>query len=196
MAIALYGIGIGGQFAWLPEAITRATDLPLSFIGKTLGMISIVATPLGLLFWGSVVDYCSGRGMKNAPLKVGQIGTGLAALATASFLFIDDLTIGAVAFGAQMFFYAIFAVAGGATMANITPSNMMGKLTALYYLLTNLFGLALGPSVIALVAGAFEGPRAIGTSYVVCYVVCFVMAIVLLGFASRVIERNRMGETA
>ncbi|MFA5597933.1 MAG: MFS transporter [Pusillimonas sp.] len=196
VAIALYGIGIGGQFAWLPEAITRATDVPLSVIGKTLGMISIVATPLGLIFWGTVVDYCSGRGMKNAPLKVGQIGTGLAALATASFLFIDDLTIGAVAFGAQMFFYAIFAVAGGATMANITPSNMMGKLTALYYLLTNLFGLALGPSVIALVAGAFEGPRAIGTSYVVCYVVCFVVAIILLGFSARVIERNKMGETA
>ena len=195
IAISFYGIAIGGQFAWLPEAIARSTGLALSDIGKALGAISIVAAPLGLLFWGNVVDYCSRRGMKNAPLQIGRIGTACAAAVTATFLFIDNVTIGMVAFAAQMFFFGIFAVAGGATMANITPSSMMGKLTALYYLLTNLFGLALGPTVIALVARLFSGPRAIAVSYVICYVVCFAVAIVLLGFTARAIDRAKLGDS-
>ncbi|MDT4870032.1 hypothetical protein FQZ97_1050910 [compost metagenome] len=66
-------------------------------------------------------------------------------------------------------------------MANFTPGNMMGKLTALYYLITNLLGLALGPTVCALVARLFfDGPNALGHAFVACYVISVAIAICLL----------------
>jgi MFS family permease len=80
----------------------------------------------------------------------------------------------------QMFMFAMFAVAGGATNANFTPGNMMGKVTAIYYLITNLVGLALGPTVVAVVAKFFDGPDALGAAFVICYVVSVALAVVLL----------------
>lgn len=60
------------------------------------------------------------------------------------------------------------------------PNVMMGKITALYYLITNLVGLALGPTVVALVAKFFDGPNALGASFVICYVVSVALAVILL----------------
>lgn len=186
IAICLYGIAIGSQMAWLPEIINRSMGISRPVIGQTLGTISLVASPLGLLFWGSVADRLQKRGWTDAPVRVAIGSTAVAGLITACFPLIHSAQLGAIAYGAQTFFFVIFAVAGGATMANFTPGNMMGKLTALYYLITNLFGLALGPTVCALVAWLFfDGPNALGQAFVACYVISVALAVCLLVRVSR-----------
>ncbi|WP_322045397.1 MFS transporter [Paraburkholderia sp. J67] len=189
MAICLYGIAIGSQMAWLPEIIARTMGYSRPAIGQTLGAVGLIASPAGLLLWGSVADRLRKRGMVDAPVRVAIASTAIAALVTAAFPWIQSAQLGIVAYAAQTFFFAVFAVAGGATMANLTPGNMMGKLTALYYLVTNLFGLALGPTVVALVARAlFVGPNALGHAFVACYVVAVALAIVMLIRVSRSIR--------
>lgn len=187
IAICLYGIAIGSQMAWLPEIINRSTGIARPVIGQTLGAVSLVASPLGLLFWGSVADKLQKkRGWADAPVRVAMGSTAVAALITACFPLIQNPQLGAIAYGAQTFFFVMFAVAGGATMANFTPGNMMGKLTALYYLVTNLLGLAMGPTVIALVAKlCFDGPNALGHAFVTCYVAAVAVAVLLLARVSR-----------
>lgn len=189
IAICLYGIAIGSQLAWLPEAIARTMGVARPAIGQTLGAINLVAAPVGLLFWGSVADWLQKRGWVDAPVRVAIGSTAVAALITATYPFITDPRVGAMAYGAQTFFFVIFAAAGGATMANLTPGNMMGKLTAIYYLVTNLLGLALGPTVIALVAKLFfDGPKAIGLAYVTCYVLAVALAGLMLTRVCRAIR--------
>jgi MFS family permease len=186
IAICLYGIAIGSQMAWLPEIIARAMGLSRPVIGQTLGAVGLVASPAGLLLWGSVADRLRKRGMVDAPVRVAIGSTALAALITATFPWIQSAHVGVIAYAAQTFFFAVFAVAGGATMANLTPGNMMGKLTAIYYLVTNLFGLALGPTVVAVVARLFfDGPNAIGHAFVVCYVLAVALAVTMLVRVSR-----------
>ncbi|RDK08252.1 MFS transporter [Cupriavidus lacunae] len=188
IAICLYGIAIGSQLAWLPEIINRSMGIARPEIGKTLGAISVVVSPLGLLFFGSVADKLQKR-WSDAPVRVAIGSTAVAALITACFPLIHSAQFGAIAYGAQTFFFVIFAVAGGATMANFTPGNMMGKLTALYYLITNLLGLALGPTVCALVARLFfDGPNALGHAFVACYVVSVGIAVYLLVCVSRALR--------
>lgn len=190
LAICLYGIAIGSQMAWLPEIIARAMGLSRPVIGQTLGAVGLIASPAGLLLWGSVSDRLQKRGVVDAPVRVAMASTALAALITATFPWIQSTHTGIVAYAAQTFFFAIFAVAGGATMANLTPGNMMGKLTAIYYLMTNLFGLALGPTVVALIARLFfDGPNAIGHAFVCCYVIAVALAIALLMQVSRSMRR-------
>jgi MFS family permease len=189
-AICLYGIAIGSQMAWLPEIIARSMGLSRPVIGQTLGAVGLIASPAGLLLWGSVADWLRKKGMVDAPVRVAMGSTALAALITLSFPLIQSAQTGIVAYAGQTFFFAIFAVAGGATMANLTPGNMMGKLTAIYYLVTNLFGLALGPTVVALVARLFfDGQNAIGHAFVCCYVIAVALAIALLLRVSRSIRR-------
>ncbi|WP_322071399.1 MFS transporter [Paraburkholderia bannensis] len=188
-AICLYGIAIGSQMAWLPEIIARTMGYSRPVIGQTLGAVGLIASPAGLLIWGSVADRLRKRGMVDAPVRVAIVSTAIAALVTAAFPWIESAQLGILAYAAQTFFFAVFAVAGGATMANLTPGNMMGKLTAIYYLVTNLFGLALGPTVVALVARVlFAGAGALGHSFVACYVVSVGLAIVLLMRVSRSIR--------
>ncbi|NSX14700.1 MFS transporter [Cupriavidus taiwanensis] len=185
IAICLYGIAIGSQLAWLPEIIHRSMGTSRPVIGQTLGAISMVASPLGLLFFGSVADKLQKRGWVDAPVRVAIGSTAVAALITACFPLIHSAQLGAIAYAAQTFFFVVFAVAGGATMANFTPGNMMGKLTALYYLITNLLGLALGPTVCALVARLFfDGENALGHAFVACYVVSVAIAVCLLARVS------------
>jgi MFS family permease len=186
IAICLYGIAIGSQLAWLPEAVARTMNIGRPVIGQTLGMINLVAAPVGLVFWGSFADWLQKRGWVDAPVRVAIGSTAVAALVTATYPFIHDPAVGAIAYAAQTFFFVIFAAAGGATMANLTPGNMMGKLTAIYYLVTNVLGLALGPTVIALVARIFfDGPRAIGLAYDCCYVIAVALAGLMLSRVCR-----------
>lgn len=197
IAICLYGIAIGSQLAWLPEAVARTMDLSRPVIGQTMGAINLIAAPVGLVFWGSIADWLQRRGWVDAPVRVAIASTAVAALITATYPFIHDARVAAAAYAAQTFFFVIFATAGGATMANLTPGNMMGKLTALYYLVTNVLGLALGPTVIALVARLFfDGPRAIGLAYVCCYVVAVALAGLMLSRVCRSLRAAAAARTA
>ncbi|WP_028228528.1 MFS transporter [Paraburkholderia ferrariae] len=190
IAICLYGIAIGSQMAWLPEIIARTLHVGRPEIGKALGGAALLASPLGLLILGSIADWLRKRGMIDAPVRVAAVTTAIAAIVTACFPLIHTMGIGLIAYFVQTFMFSMFAVAGGATMANFTPGNMMGKLTAIYYLITNLVGLALGPTVVALVATLFfPGPNALGASFVVCYVVSVALAVVLLTRVSGALRR-------
>ncbi len=179
-AICLYGIAIGSQMAWLPEIIARTLHVARPEIGKAIGGVALLASPLGLLICGSIADRLRKRGMVDAPVRVAAVTTAIAAVATACFPLVHTMSAGIVLYFIQMFMFAMFAVAGGATNANFTPGNMMGKITAIYYLITNLVGLALGPTVVALVAKFFDGPNALGASFVICYVVSVTLAVILL----------------
>ncbi|MGF6485852.1 MFS transporter [Paraburkholderia sp. JPY419] len=180
VAICLYGIAVGSQMAWLPEIIARTLNVPRPEIGKALGGVALLASPAGLLILGRIADWLRERGMIDAPVRVAAVTTAIAAIVTACFPLIHSMNVGLIAYFVQTFMFSMFAVAGGATMANFTPGNMMGKLTAVYYLITNLLGLALGPTVVALVAKLFSGPNALGASFVVCYVISVALAVILL----------------
>lgn len=189
-AICLYGIAVGSQMAWLPEIIARTLQVPRPEIGKAIGGVALLASPLGLLVCGSFADWLRKRGMVDAPVRVAAVTTAIAAAVTACFPLVHTMSTGIVLYFIQMFMFAMFAVAGGATNANFTPGNMMGKITALYYLMTNLVGLALGPTVVALVAKLFDGPNALGVSFVICYVVSVAVAVLLLIRVSAALRRS------
>lgn len=180
VAICLYGIAVGSQMAWLPEIIARTLHVPRPEIGGAIGGVALLASPLGLLVCGSIADRLRRRGMVDAPVRVAAITTSIAAIVTACFPLVRSMGEGMILYFIQMFMFAMFAVAGGATNANFTPGNMMGKVTAIYYLITNLVGLALGPTVVAVVAKLFDGPNALGAAFVICYVVSVALAVVLL----------------
>ncbi|MGF6695737.1 MFS family permease [Paraburkholderia sp. MM5496-R1] len=188
-AICLYGIAIGSQMAWLPEIIARTLHVARPEIGKAIGGVALLASPLGLLICGGIADRLRKRGMVDAPVRVAALTTAIAAVVTACFPLVHTMSAGIVLYFVQMFMFAMFAVAGGATNAEFTPGNMMGKITALYYLITNLVGLALGPTVVALVAKFFDGPNALGASFVICYVVSVALAVILLIRVSGALRR-------
>jgi MFS family permease len=73
-------------------------------------------------------------------------------------------------YAASMLLTNANGVAGTLSLAQVTPGRLMGKVTSFYFLIANLFGLALGPTVTALVASwFFTGKLAIVSAMSWCY---------------------------
>jgi MFS family permease len=189
-AMTLYGMAIGAQSSWLPEAVARAWHVPLPRIGHVLGLTGFILAPIGLLTSGRIADHlASTRGPAAVP-RLAMFATAGAALATMIFPFVG--LFGAyVAYVCQTLLFSGFAVWGATTLTVVSPGNQLGKLTGFYYLVQVVLGLGMGPAVAAFVATAFHtGPNAIGYAIVETFTVCVLLGAVLMGWVGYEINRS------
>jgi MFS family permease len=76
----------------------------------------------------------------------------------------------------------------------ITPNELRGQVSALYYLVTNLIGMSLGPTAVALLTEhVFSSPRAIGPAmavlaFVAGFASCVAAWATLGAYVARVLE--------
>ena len=70
---------------------------------------------------------------------------------------------------------------------------MMGKVTSLQFLTGNILGLAMGPTLFALVAKLFTGPRAIASSMLVCYPAIIIVTVLFMVITARELRRLKAG---
>jgi hypothetical protein len=100
-----------------------------------------------------------------------------------------------VSYACSMLLTNANGVAGTLSLAQVTPGRLMGKVTAFYFLIANLLGLAAGPTVTALVADwFFTGKLAIVDAMTVCYPVLTGLNLLFLGiFASRLRRWRPLG---
>ncbi|BET13811.1 MFS transporter [Pandoraea sputorum] len=191
IAATLYAMAISGFNAWLPTVISRAWDLPLPSIGRMLGPLMMASVPAGLVILGAVMDRLSRRGRRAAPLEVAMVSTFVSCLATLLLAFTDNHALAIVLYVCHTFFASPIPSSAGATMAQITPGRMMGKLSSLFFLVQNLLGLALGPTVAATIAHVFySGPMAMGYAIVTTFCVCTAMAAVMYGLVAAQVRRR------
>jgi MFS family permease len=128
----------------------------------------MVAAPLGSFFMGWLMDRLSGKGHRNATVRTCAIAMGLAALMALAQLLIADLRIAMLVYVIQVFLFTSFTVATSASLAQLTPARLSGKLQAIMGLASSLVGLALGPTVVALVSeNMFVGGNALHNGLVV-----------------------------
>lgn len=184
-----------GTMAWYPEFLMRSFGMERAAAGGQFGTLFIVAGSLGALAGGWSVQPLLRRGYSDAPLRVilacallwllpatlGPLAptAGLAVLAAAPILF---------------FLNAYFGV-GIAGIQLITPDNMRAQVSALMLFCTNLFGLALGPSAVAVLTDfAFGDDAMLRYSLMVLpLVVCPLAA--LLVVQGRADYRTALGAT-
>ena len=139
-----------GTMAWFPEFMMRSFDADRATVGSQFGTLFIIAGSLGTLAGGWSVKPLSDRGYTDAPLRVVMI---------CALLWLIPATLGplspspwiAMAAAAPIIFFlnAYFGV-GIAGVQLITPPPMRAQVSALMLFSTNLFGLAFGPSAVAL----------------------------------------------
>jgi MFS family permease len=190
-AATLYAMAISGFNAWLPTVIARAWQLPLPSIGRMLGPLMMVSVPAGLVILGAVMDRLSRRGRRAAPLEVAMVSTFLSCLATLFLAFTDNHALAVVLYVCHTFFASPIPSSAGATMAQITPGRMMGKLSSLFFLVQNLLGLALGPTVAATISHLFfSGPMAMGYAIITTFCGCTAIAAVMYGLVAVQVRRR------
>ncbi len=192
LGYAMFTLAQGGLTAWVPMVAHRGWNIPIPAVGKTLGPLMIVVAPLGSLFMGWLMDRLSARGQRNATVRTCALAMGLAALVALSQLLITDVKIAMLVYAIQVFLFASFTVATSASLAQITPAPLSGKLQAVTGLASSLVGLALGPTVVAWVSeNLFSGSNALHSGLVVTAAAAAAAGAVCYGVVASKMRKDR-----
>jgi MFS family permease len=138
-----------GTMAWYPEYLIRTFDMDRAAAGGQFGLIFLTVGSLGALAAGWSVQPLADRGFRDAPLRI---------ILAVSCLWLVPACLGPLAPNASMaiiaacpivFFLNAHYSVGVAGLQFITPNRMRAQISALMLFMTNLFGLAFGPSIVA-----------------------------------------------
>jgi len=147
--------------AWLPSVFIRDHGWTPAEVGAQLGPVILGCALVGNLIAGCVSRAMVARGIEDATLRTIQGG----AIAMVPFAVITgflDTALWALAFAGALFCATsvTFSIAS-LSFVEVTPPRMRGQVVALYLLLANFFGLALGPPGVGLLTDSgvsFFGP--------------------------------------
>lgn len=136
---------------WTPALLTRTYGLAPVEIGWGYGPLLIIFGMSGVYAAGWLSDYLSGRGYRDAPLRI-AIGGFLVAGVTGGIAPLMPTSTGALALLAPTIFFGNFPYpCAAAAIQLITPNRARAQVSALYITVTTLVGLAFGPIIIGAV---------------------------------------------
>jgi MFS family permease len=148
--------------AFIASVPLRRWQIPVDVVGTRFGLIMLVAAPLGNLLVGSQMDKL---GAKFGVRGLAMVGTAMAAFMcvvtswapvaptpTAFFMVIGF---------AFMFGGAGFAVTGS-IIAALTPTNIVGKISAVQLFIYGVVGMGSGPAVVGYVSDRYFAGEAAG----------------------------------
>ena len=175
-----------GLSAWIPALLRRSYGIAPAEIGRTYGLIVAGCGLVAHASNGFIVDWLFRRGFKAAHLWffIGSaaIAAPLAALGFASSSYAYTL----LAIIAANLVLTPFVGYAAAAVQMITPDGMHGRISALFLFVLSVFGLGLGPSVVAALTDfVFRSDAALGRSLAVFVITVSAVAAVLLASARK-----------
>lgn len=138
-----------GTMAWYVEFLVRSHDMGRAVAGSQFGLIFIVAGSLGTIAGGWGAQPLADRGYVDANMRVVMI-VALLWLAPAGLgPLLPGAGLAMLAAIPTVFFLNSYFGVSVAALQLITPNRLRAQFSALMLFSTNLFGLALGPSLVA-----------------------------------------------
>lgn len=149
IGLALYIMVVFSLNIWGPEYLIRTFGYARSEAGLTFGLIMMVMGTAGLLIGGTLADRWFSQGQMDAYSRVILISM----VCMLPFLVVIGFTkvplVGIVCLAVATFLSAFQGGIGGGVIQLIAPNEMRGQATAVYFLVGNLLGMGIGPTVVA-----------------------------------------------
>ncbi|MFT4517873.1 MAG: MFS family permease [Halioglobus sp.] len=138
-----------GTMAWYPEFLVRNHGMNRGDAGSAFGLIFIFAGSAGTLLGGFSAKPLHDRGYQDGSMRI-IIAIALLWLVPAALGPLSSTSEWALWAGVPIVFFlnSYFALAIS-SLQSITPNRMRAQISALMLFMTNLFGLAIGPSAVA-----------------------------------------------
>lgn len=149
LAVSLLSILGYGTMAWYPEYLIRNHGMGRGEAGSTFGLIFLTAGSIGTIVGGFSAKPLLARGYSDANLRL---------IFVIALLWLIPAALGPRAATPEMalaaavpivFFLNSYFALAIAALQRITPNRMRAQISALLLFMTNLFGLALGPTAVA-----------------------------------------------
>jgi len=146
IASANFGIG-----AWTPSFFIRTYGWTPAQVGASFGTMVMLLSVSGVVSGGWINDYLLKRGVVDSNLRMPMFAGAIALPFAIAFPLANSPILSLVLLAPVLFFGAMPFGAGTATLPMVTPNQMRAQVVALYLLIANLIGYALGPTLIALI---------------------------------------------
>jgi MFS family permease len=167
--------------AWMPTFLLRRFEVPLGSVGLHYGAVTLIFGCLGVLFGPVVGRWLLARGHADYNLRIAVIAClGLTPFAAALPL-VPTYGLALLVCAGLTFFCSLPMPMAAAALQTVTPNRMRGVAASLYMFIVSLVGVALPPTLIALLTDhVFRDPHSLGWSLaIVCGIAAFAAAAVL-----------------
>ena len=181
LGFSFYAMGLYCLMGWTPAFYMRRFGLTPVETGYMLGIVMLVANTTGVFCGGWLSDWLLRRGRTDAPMRAAWIGAACMLVPAVAFTQTTSLHASLAWLVAAMFFASFPLPTSAAAMQALAPNQMRAQISAMFLLISNLIGLGLGTTLVALVTDkVFGSPLAVGHSMAIINAVAVVLAAVLL----------------
>lgn len=149
-----------GFLSWMPSMFERTWGLTMPQIATKLGIVLLIAGPIGVNGGGWLADRWFRKGHKDAHLRVMMLCAPLMLVASVALPLMPTPELALLMFAPHILGAAGITAAGGAALMLITPNQLRAQATAIYYFIISLAGLTLGPTSVALFTDYVFGDEA------------------------------------
>jgi MFS family permease len=170
---------------WYAAMYLRTWDWPIERFALWSGLALVIIGPITVNLAGWLSDRLFRRGQRDGPVRVMLAGTGLiVATGIASPL----MPTGEIAFAVWMpnlIGMSLVSASAPIALLNVAPGGMRGQLSALFYMITSLTGLVVGPVAVGLLTDNVFGESGIRYAAAAVPAIFGLPVLAFWGFARR-----------
>ena len=138
-----------GLLSWLPALFVRTWEWSIADVATVQGVVMLVCGAISVNVAGWLADRQFRKGTRDAHLR---IFAGFAAVMTLSAILLPLMPNGWAAaawLGVNILGSAGITAVSTAALMMITPNQLRGQVSAIYYFIISIFGLTVGPTAVA-----------------------------------------------
>jgi MFS family permease len=148
-AISMIAIVMYGAVAWIPQLFVRSYGMRVGDVGLIYGAIFMVCGVAGILVGGSVADRLFSRGFADAHFRTILISVLSMLPFMVAMPLMPTAELAFVVMVPAVFCSSLFGGSAPAALQLITPNELRGQVSAMYFLTVTIVGLGFGPTVYA-----------------------------------------------
>lgn len=195
LGLSIMGIIGNAYLAWIPTVFIRTWGWGIAEISLYYGLVVSVGGIIGVNLGGWLGDRMYQRGIKDGHMRVVLYGTIMLIIAAVLVPLMPSPWLGLLLLIPHAIGSGIPTACGPTALMMITPNEMRGQVSAVYWFVLSILGLMIGPTAVALASETiFDGPQDIryGLSLVCGVVGTFVWILVfnLKHYRASVIEAD------
>ncbi len=160
--VGIIGItAIGASSFWAPALFLRTWGWDVTRTGVAIGVVLLVTGLFGTNFGGWLAARWTLRGRPYGPYLTVFMG---ALIVFPAFVLFPLMPTGEAAVAVLFLGFLGMSITSGTSPSSIiaiTPSELRGQMTALFWMMINLFGALVGPPMVGLITDAFGDPAAL-----------------------------------
>ena len=175
---------------WGPEYLIRTFGFERGDAGSTFGVLMMIAGTTGLLTGGALGDRWYSKGILDGYSRVILLSMMGMLPFVIALGFVSSPVLGIICMGIAVFFSAFQGGIAGGLIQLIAPNQLRGQVVALYFLIANLIGMGIGPTVLATVTDfVFQDDAALNKSIALSGAVLIPLAAIIMLWGLPAIRR-------